>query len=289
MNLFTRNSFPAEMEFAGSLWLPRRKRIVRPDPLRYLNPGVIAGGYVANRPSMFTLNASSAFYTGLQLALLGNNASGSSTSNDSSTNTLNGTLHNFTGSPWVIDSTLHRNSLTTFDGSTRYVDVGTNAALQVQSDMTLVAWIYPTASAAAGILGKTTPSAGSYPDKNADYLILQNGLTLQAIVGNGTTATSVVGGSLTLNVWNPIALTISGTTARLWLNGVASGSPVTISGRMVGSNFCCGLYDLTPELFFTGAMADVMLWSVAQSSTLIGKLANPANPLLNDGTVNLCV
>jgi hypothetical protein len=106
-----------------------------------------------------------------------------------------------------------------FDGSGDYLTVANNAALQMESgDFTVEFWWYPTT-----ISGFQTPLEKGYTGSG--------GLLLQTGNGNGTIVVYASGSTVitsstavTINAWNHMALSRSGTSLVLYLNGVSVGT-----------------------------------------------------------------
>lgn len=145
---------------------------------------------------------------------------GSTTWYDVSGNNNNGTL---TNGPTY--STINRGSIL-FDGTNDVVTITDNASLSMSNSLTILAWVNATAGAnSVGIVHK-----GNYAAADYDYMLyVTAGST--AIVGYKKSAdgtASSVGGYYVpgglIGVWTQIGLTINGTAANLWVNGLSVAS-----------------------------------------------------------------
>jgi len=111
-------------------------------------------------------------------------------------------------------------------------------------DVTMEAWIYPTASQNSQIIyGDTGPNAMQLYLTSSNELKLYNVLTHQ--------------NSVTQNAWNHIALVRSSGTIRLYLNGVQSSSSYSYSNSSGLSFVFIGGYSNTEK--FTGYISNVRI------------------------------
>ena len=175
---------------------------------------------------------------------------------DSSGNKNTGTLTN--GPTWVDGK---RGKALNFDGSNDYVDVPNSSSIGITGDMTLAAWVKVTDFANYnGIVEKST---GNLPNPYDFYLIQTTGVPA-FYRGNGSVYGYVNGTSApTRNTWQFIAVTMSGTTVKHYLNGQTNGSGTlsTTIANGSGSMRIGSRADLIPLM--KGAMDEVRVYNRA--------------------------
>jgi hypothetical protein len=182
---------------------------------------------------------------GLVLALDAGNAKsypGSGTTwTDLSGNGNNGTLVNGVGY-----SGSNLGSLV-FDGVDDGVNCGNNSSLNVGNNITANAWFYVNSIASfQAILGKVTSDFG------LGWELVNSSGTFRTTFRPSATQVNLSVGSLSIGNWYMGTMTFDNTTARLYLNGIQTGStttggPVTLNstepltiGRRVQGNFYNG-------------------------------------------------
>ena len=162
-----------------------------------------------------------------------------------------------------------------FDGSGDSLGIADDASLEVGSgDFTLEGWFYPTTTGYGVIVSKTSPAYAPYwVNINSGTIYFYASSTNGGWdVSNGTTF-----GSPKINTWNHFAVSRSGTSIRLFLNGVLGNtvtysgaltdhtSPFTVGGQYGGANA------------FTGYVSDIRL--VKGTAVYTAAFTPPTEPL----------
>jgi hypothetical protein len=155
----------------------------------------------------------------------------------------------------------NRNALD-FDGSNDKVVIADNNALDLTSNYTLEAWVYPTQFVdLGGIFSK-------YHSGSANgYFLRLNGTSGGVSFDERTTTGNV----LTLNAWNHIAAVNNGGTRKLYINGVevslnsssynviANGDPL-----IIGQDF-----RVNNSRYFKGKIDEARVWNVVRTQAQI--------------------
>ena len=142
-----------------------------------------------------------------------------------------------------------------FDGSTDYLSVADNTALQLTntSVFTLEAWVYPSSvSAQQGIIVKR----GSSGTQEWGLLLSSSGTAMFSGNTNNLIGTT----ALKANSWNHIAASSDGTTVSIFANGARDGTATATSlGITASTNAVLLGYQTTTTNPFTGYMASARL------------------------------
>jgi hypothetical protein len=180
---------------------------------------------------------------------------------DKSGNALHGTLN-----ASVARSTAGKfGGALVFNGSNSRVDVPTDPALDLAANLTMEAWVFPTAA-----LSNWSTILFREQTNELVYALYAGTPTSRprGFINIGTseaTERSVAGSaSLPLNVWTHVAVTYDGATLRLYVNGVTpAGGSVPTTGPMpaggalrIGGNTIWGEY-------FVGRIDEVRVYSRA--------------------------
>ncbi|NBX75193.1 MAG: LamG domain-containing protein, partial [Proteobacteria bacterium] len=135
-----------------------------------------------------------------------------------------------------------------FDGSGDYIQTQTSAILGMGSgDFTVEGWYYVTNTTDYRYLfdlridGANTNTFGAY---------LNTG-TMNLLVFVGPSG-DIASGSLTLNSWNHVAVVRSGSTVTTYINGVASGTPISSSQNLSDATYLTLGRRYTVAQYYTG-------------------------------------
>lgn len=182
----------------------------------------------------------------------------------------------------------------TFSGASgSYVAIPKNAALNINGDITLSAWVNMAARNTYGspIIDKNNGTGGG----QTDYLFrVSSAGVLYLYAGNGTTDYSTYSVAvIPLNEWHFVTATISSTTMTVYVDGMASGTPTTFVGTRNNSNHNLGVgsrmnsdnYYTGGSLYnFNGSVDDVRVYNRALSPEEITTLYQGSAPPACDQT-----
>lgn len=200
------------------------------------------------------------------------------TANDISGNGNTGTWHG-TAPYWTTGKNGKGGN---FNGSDDYLEAPTSSTLAVAGDITISAWIKPTSFTNFRSLVSKTGSGGNQnqPGPYDYYLIATTGLP-NLLRGNGTTGASNTATSApTVGAWNFIAVTMSGTSVKHYLNGLPNGSG-TLSTTIAdaGQVFRIGERTDSASIIMQGSMDDVRIYNYARTAAQIAWDYNHGGPL----------
>jgi len=161
-----------------------------------------------------------------------------------------------------------------FDGVNAYVNVADSASLDATGAFSIGAWVKPDAASLAGNVGIVSKDSSL----RAYTIMLQNGKVDGYFSVDGSAFSGDVVGSTTLTpgVWSHIAVTRSGSTLKVFVNGVLDGQttgasasaifvtsePVLIGARKVGVGY------------FTGGIDEVKIYNRALADCEVDHLAD---------------
>ena len=147
-----------------------------------------------------------------------------------------------------------------FNGTTDYLPTPAKTALALGAgDFTIECWLYPTVTGFMRFMGQTDPSVLSYPLQLRTSAT--NTIVAQAVTSGGIyTATSTL--IATANAWTHVAFVRDGTTIRIYIGGVQSGTNATIGTLALVSStnaFSVGAFGEYASDFWSGYIDDVRI------------------------------
>ena len=194
--------------------------------------------------------------TGL-IAAYGFNEGGGNIAADASGRNHDGVLRGTTWVPGRFGKAL------SFDGRTDWVTVADHSDLDVRNGVTMMAWVNPrTLSGRDTIVMKETQTSLAYALYANDAAARAAGVV--NIAGEHKSVQSL--SQLPLNTWSHITVTYSGTTLRLYVNGVEVNRR-TLSGRIVVGNGALriGGNSVWTDQSFDGLIDEVRIYGSALS------------------------
>lgn len=153
-----------------------------------------------------------------------------------------------------------------------YLSVASNDTLNVTTQMTVAAWIYPYATADDNFIYRGTMANS----QGAWRLALFSG-SIYFVLNQATTFFTA---PITTGVWTHVAAVIDGTTAMIYTNGhLAASTPYSLAITNVGDLFLGAGYNVSGYAY-NGRMSDVQLWNIARTSNQIFTTATTTTRLI---------
>jgi Concanavalin A-like lectin/glucanases superfamily len=193
----------------------------------------------------------------------GSGATVTDRSGHNNTGTISGAPGTTSGATWTTAGKF--GGALVFNGTNALVTIPDATSLRLTTDMTLEAWVFPTA-----------PPTGwwqSVVDKNVDgyYLMASSDRSSRPAVGGTFTAgnQNTFGPTpLAVNTWTHLAATFDGTTVRLYVNGVQVASQAQTTPLMPTT----GTLQIGANSYgehFTGRIDEVRIYNQALSPSEI--------------------
>ena len=219
-----------------------------------MSPIYVPGKVVLKKESV----AADPYYNNVSLLLHGDGANGSTTFVDSSTNTRTATR---TGNTQITTAqSKYGGASIEFGGNVDFLRINGNSNLAFGTgDFTIECWVRPTVSRKqfAPVIDFRTLVNGAFPT----LLYYDTNGSIGYFVNNSTV---ISGGTLGLDAWSHLAVSRSGTSTRLFINGSQSGSTWTdtsnyqteSNGPVIGQN---GLNSANSLFSFSGYIDELRI------------------------------
>lgn len=146
-----------------------------------------------------------------------------------------------------------------FDGVNDYVSISNADNLNISSAITIEAWINPIEAKNSGIVAKRLETGSENVNYNL-YFSSDNKIGFY----NGTLPTVNTINTIPLNVWSHIAVTITGTTLKFFINGALDSTQTMGLGATNAHPFLIGSDGFLSE-YFNGAIDEVRIYDRALS------------------------
>ncbi len=157
-----------------------------------------------------------------------------------------------------------------FNGTTQYVSVANNSTLNIATNITAAAWVYPTTiSGAAEIINKKTDAGSS------GYRLRRSGATIIFEYSDGATVRIQVISPIKLvaNQWQHVAATYDGQKVRIFYNGTEVYEEAHTGAMITNtSTLYLGAYNALNAYWWAGSLDEVRLYNRALSPAEITQL-----------------
>jgi hypothetical protein len=188
------------------------------------------------------------------LTCLNNNFSDSST--NSFTVTPAGTVKVVSTQPFgALPSSITVNTgySTYFNGTTDFFATPSSSSFAFgTNDFTMEAWIYLTSTA-------STQRIISTPGNNDEFLLVNTGSNVYLDYYDGVADTTSGSNYITVNTWTHVAVSRAGSTVRLFINGVLSGTGTSTANHTTAQSLYIGRYYASGIDYFKGYMSNLRI------------------------------
>lgn len=163
--------------------------------------------------------------------------------------------------PFTVPSTYSTYGAGYFDGTGDYLSVADNAAFAFGTNsFTIEAWVFPTGAFSNYTTIIAQSDNGSASSQSFDILVNSSGAVLAEIYIGGSAYSITSSATLSLNAWSHVALVRNGSTFTLYINGTASGTPISNAGALNNSSIALTIgAETTPFRYWTGYITDARI------------------------------
>jgi len=151
-----------------------------------------------------------------------------------------------------------------FDGTNDYVDCGNNSILDVGNNITVNVWFYVNTNSAYQAI-----AAKVLNDFSLGWEVANNSGTFRVTLRPSATQINLVAGSLSVGNWYMGTMTFDNTTARLYLNGVQTGSTTSGGPVTLNSTQSLTIGRRVQGQYYDGNIAQVSIYNRALTASEI--------------------
>ena len=152
--------------------------------------------------------------------------------------------------PYTPNSSYSTRGSTYFDGTGDYLGLPSSSAFSMGTgDFTIEAWIYTTSSGTQRIVSST--------GNNFEFVLVNTGGNVYLNWYDGVVDTASGTNYVPQNSWAHVAVSRSGTSLRLFINGVISGSSTNSVNLPANPTLYVGIYGQSNINAFTGYISDL--------------------------------
>lgn len=163
----------------------------------------------------------------------------------------------------------------TFSSSTNKIDFSDLAELKLTSALTISSWIYPN-TFGGGSSGRIYDKwQATFPQTGYSFFIDNNTGTNSIAFGTGylvSTSVARVNNVITLNTWQHVAVTFSGSACTFYKNGYSVGTVTGITAPVSGTVNAIVGNNTGNVNYFDGKIDDLIVYSRGLSSSEISKV-----------------
>lgn len=190
--------------------------------------------------------------------------------NDESGNSLNGTVSN---ASLTTDRYGNASKAYAFNGTSSYISLGNPALLQLSGTITVAVWMKMSDLATYSVLSKET----GYGDACKGYMLTTQKVSTVGRFGlevNNNPGTNYLDGSININDWVFVTVTLDGTVINSYVNGqlgtTASGSKLLVD--CAAADMIIGATSAHNGSFFYGSLDDMFIYNRAISAAEVQQL-----------------
>jgi hypothetical protein len=160
-----------------------------------------------------------------------------------------------------------------FDGASNYVDVGSSSSININTSLTLEAWIY-----SSSITGEHSIIDKGY--STAYQLETDTSKAKEKFyIGGVLHETSSPSSSFNINSWYHVVSTVSDGSQAIYVNGILQSGSSSYAGSIGTNSISLRIGDRHDALYFSGSLDEVRISNVARSADWIKtEYNNQSNP-----------